>query len=204
MIAHPILMIDVDGVIVHGPPGGWAANLEADLGVARATLDAHFFRPHWRDIALGRAALRERLEPMLAEHAPGVSADALINYWFAKDAVLDVALLEDLAKARSQGWAMRLATIQEHERAAYLWNDLGLRSRFDAIDYAADIGAMKSEPRFYRAVEIRTGRPPEGHLLIDDTAANIEAARAAGWKAELWDGQHTMSELISALGIRFR
>jgi putative hydrolase of the HAD superfamily len=203
MTARPILMIDVDGVIVHGPPGGWAANLEADLGVSRATLQAHFFQPHWRDVALGRATLHERLAPMLAEHAPAVSADAVINYWFAKDASLDMAVLDDLATARSQGWAMRLATIQEHERAAYLWNDLGLKDRFDAIDYAADIGATKSEPAFYRAVETRTGRPPEGHLLIDDTAANIEAARAAGWKAELWDGQCAISALISRHDIGF-
>lgn len=198
MTARPILMIDVDGVIVHGPPGGWAANLEADLGVSRATLDTHFFKPHWRDVALGRATLRERLVPMLAEHAPSVSAEALIAYWFDKDAILDQAVLGDLAALRADGWPMRLATVQEHERAAHLWTTLGLKDRFDAIDYAADIGAMKSEPAFYRAVEARTGRPPEGHMLIDDTAANVEAARAAGWQAALWGLGLTLSKVLDS------
>lgn len=204
MTTRPILMIDVDGVIVHGPAGGWAANLEADLGVSRAALQTHFFQPHWREVALGHEALRDRLAPMLAEHAPHVSADALIAYWFAKDAILDMVVLNDLAALRDERWVMRLATIQEHERAAYLWNNLGLKDRFDAIDYAADIGAMKSEPAFFRAVEARTGHPPGGHLLIDDTAHNIEAARAAGWRAEFWDGSRTMRALISAHDLRFR
>jgi putative hydrolase of the HAD superfamily len=204
MTSRPILMIDVDGVIVHGPPGGWAANLEADLGVSRATLDAHFFTPHWRDVALGHAALRDRLGPMLAEHAPQVSVGALIDYWFAKHAILDRAALDDLAALRAEGWSLRLATIQEHERAAHLWTTLGLKDRFDAIDYAAALGAMKPEPAFYSAVEARTGRPPHGHLLIDDFLPNVEAALTAGWRAELWDGSRTMRELISAHDIGFR
>ena len=198
------LMVDVDGVIVvHPDPAGWSTNLKRDLGLAIELLQEKFFAPNFHDIVHGRAALRERLAPVLADIAPHLTCDQLCAYWFENDSHLDHDLLDQLAAFRARGYALHLATVQEHERAAYLWNDLGLKDRFDAIDYAADIGATKSEPAFYHTVETRTGRPPEGHLLIDDTAANIEAARAAGWKAELWDGQCAISALISRHDIGF-
>ncbi|MGV3578775.1 hypothetical protein [Brevundimonas sp.] len=40
--------------------------------------------------------------------------------------------------------------------AAWLWKDLGLRERFDAIHYAADLG-VKPSRAFYEAVEDRGG-----------------------------------------------
>ena len=57
------LMVDVDGVVIVPPPGGWAATMEADLGLPAATLQARFFKPHWNDVVLGRAGLHERLAP---------------------------------------------------------------------------------------------------------------------------------------------
>jgi hypothetical protein len=37
-----VLMVDVDGVIVSTPRGGWAVDIERDLGVTRAMLQQHF------------------------------------------------------------------------------------------------------------------------------------------------------------------
>ena len=37
------LMVDVDGVLIMPRLGGWAADLEADLGVSPAELAAQFF-----------------------------------------------------------------------------------------------------------------------------------------------------------------
>jgi len=150
-------MVDVDGVIIVPCPDGWAVDLEADLGITREVLQTHFFKPHWNDVVLGRAALHERLGPVLAEHAPHLTSHQLTTYWFEKDAQLDKALLSDLATLRATGVQLHLATIQEHERAAYLWSTLGLRDHFDAMHYAADIGWKKTDPEFYAVVEARTG-----------------------------------------------
>jgi putative hydrolase of the HAD superfamily len=189
-------MIDVDGVVVTPPPGGWAANLKADLGLSPAVLNAQFFRPHWDDVVLGRAGLHERLAPVLAEHAPHLTSQALAAYWFEKDAQLDEDLLADLAACRKGGLEAHLATVQEHERAAYLWETLGLRDRFDAMHYAADLGAKKLDPAFYAAVEARTGFAGHELLLIDDTAANVEAARAVGWRGVVWTGRDRLADLL--------
>ena len=110
-------MVDVDGVVIVPRPGGWAADLEADLGLSAAALQAHFFQPHWEDIVLGRAGLHERLAPVLAQIAPHLSSEALAAYWLEKDARLDARLLEDLARVRAGGVQVHLATVQEPVRA---------------------------------------------------------------------------------------
>ena len=188
-------MIDVDGVVIVPRPGGWAVDLEADLGLSAADLQAHFFKPHWDDIVLGKAGLHERLAPVLAQIAPHLTSETLAAYWFAKDAQLDETLVADLAAVRNRGVEVHLATVQERLRADHLWNALGFRDRFDAMHYAADLGARKSDPAFYAAVESRTGFSGTELMLIDDTASNIEAARAAGWDALHWTGQSRLFEL---------
>lgn len=191
-------MADVDGVVIRPRRGGWAADLEADLGLSPAVLQARFFAPHWDDVVLGRAPLHERLGRVLATYAAHLTSQDLAAYWFAKDAALDQALLDDLAALRATGVRLHLATVQEHERARYLWDTLRFRDRFDAMHYAADLGWKKSDRQFYSAVEARTGFSGQELLLLDDTPANVSAARAAGWGAALWDGTASLRAVLAA------
>lgn len=196
------LMVDVDGVVVvHPEPGGWATHLERDLGLSKAALQAAFFAPHFDDVIHGRAALRERLAPVLEEIAPHLTCDELCAYWFREDAHLDHGLLDQLAQQRAAGIAVHLATVQEHERAAYLWETMALKDRFDAIHYAADLGHAKPAPEFYAAIEARTGYAAADIFFIDDKAANVEAARARGWNAAVWTGRDRLADLIARAGL---
>ena len=147
----------------------------------------------------GRATLRDRLAPALADVAPHVSCDQLIRYWFEGDAHLDEALLLQLAEVRASGVPLHLATVQEHERASYLWDTLKLRDRFDDIHYAAQLGVSKPSQDFYAAVEQRVGLPASAIAFIDDTEKNVEAARARGWNAALWTPGATLNTLIPEL-----
>jgi putative hydrolase of the HAD superfamily len=194
------LMVDVDGVIVMPRPGGWAVDMEADLGLSRAAISEHFFAPHWDDVVMGRVGLHERLAPVLARVAPHLSSERLAAYWFEKDAILDQALLDDLAKLRATGVALHLATLQEHLRADHLWTVLGLRDRFDAMHYAADLGCGKPDPAFFARIEERTGFAPHELLLLDDRPMNVEAARAAGWGGALWDGTERLATVLARAG----
>lgn len=195
------LMVDVDGVVLRPRPGGWAARMETDLGLAYATLAEHFFAPHWADVVMGRADLHARLAPVLAAHAPHLDCATLTAYWFANDADLDEALLADLAAVRAGGVALHLATVQEHRRAAYLWETLGLRERFDALHHSAAYGCGKPDGAFFETVAARTGFAPDGMLLLDDRPDNVAAARAAGWRAALWDGSRRLREVLRDEGI---
>lgn len=190
-------MVDVDGVVITPRPGGWAATLERDLGLSSEILQAQFFGPHWDDVALGRAGLHDRLAPVLGRHAPQLTSHSLADYWFEKDAQLNTGLLDELADLRRTGVELHLATVQEAERAAWLWDKLGLRHCFDALHFSGDIGAKKTDAAFYAAVEARTGLSGAEVALVDDTPDNVDAARAAGWRAVLWDGTLTLTQALA-------
>jgi putative hydrolase of the HAD superfamily len=193
------IMVDVDGVLItHPDAGGWSANLENDLGIPLASLQDGFFRRHWADVVHGRAALRDCLALALAEIAPSVSPAALIEYWFDNDAHIDERLLEELQHLRKAGFELHLATVQEHERAAYLWNHLALKDSFDGMHYAAALGHSKPDHAFYRAVEAAVQIPPAALFFIDDKIENVMAARECGWTAALWTGNSTVRELMRA------
>ena len=193
-----LLMVDVDGVLVHPVhKGGWAAQIETDLGISRADLQSEFFMPHWHEIIHGRADLHDVLDDVLHHIAPHLNAKVLMDYWFSRDGRLDEALLAQLAAVRAQGATLHLATVQEHYRARYLWNTLGLNARFDVMHYAADLGAAKPDMAFFRAIEGRTGRPSEDHFMLDDRQNNVDGALAAGWSAGLWDGSRTLAEVLA-------
>jgi len=196
------LMIDVDGVVIRHPQGlRWDHTIEADLGVDPARLQSAFFAVHWRDVMAGRAGLHERLALALPDFAPHLTPDALTAYWFSKDAHLDQGFLDQLDALNGQ-YALHLATVQEHLRAAYIWNELGLKDRFADIHYAADYGCGKPDPAFFDAVAQRTGHAPHELLLIDDSPRNVEAARACGWRAGLWDATRTVAEVIAEAEVR--
>ena len=196
-----VLMVDVDGVIVvHPHPRGWSVNLERDLGLNRNALQAAFFEPHFNDVVHGRAALRERLGPVLQEIAPHLTCDRLIDYWFAHDSSMNLDLLEQLGRARRHGLKLHLATVQEHERADFFWRKLKLKDHFNAIHYAADLGWAKPAPQFFAAVERRSGFAPNDIFFIDDKIANIEAAHNHRWHAAVWTGNNTLEELLENAG----
>lgn len=194
-----VLMLDVDGVLVRHPDErGWSVQLNV-ISACRLPSYRRRSSAHWQEISNGRAALRERLAPVLDRIAPHVGVDRFIRYWFEQDAHLDQALLDEVAGVRARGLQVHLATVQEHERAAYLWNDLGLREHCEAMHYAADLGFSKPEAEFYRAIEDRTGFSPDDILFVDDREANVLAARERGWTAEVWTPGAKLRELFVPL-----
>lgn len=193
------LLVDVDGVLIRGRPAdgrAWSAELEADLGLRAEDLQRAFFQPHWDEIVIGRAALADRLAPVLAAIAPHLTAQRLIDYWFSQDAKVDEALLAELGALRGRGVPVHLATNQDHLRADYLMRVVGLSDHVDGIHYSADLGCRKPDAAFFRQVSARLRRAPPDLLLIDDVVENVRGAQAAGWAAIHWTGQRTLAECL--------
>lgn len=87
-----------------------------------------------------------------------------------------------------------IATNQEHMRAFHLWNRLGFETLFDDMFYSARLGALKPQRAFFEAVAHRIGPQSEAPLLFDDSEAVIEAARAFGWEAVLYQNLSDFSD----------
>lgn len=199
-MAGKVLMMDVDGVLVGGRPSDGRhlfAELEADLGLSPDRLRQTFFTPFWEAIVTGREGLTERLTPVLAEIAPKVSAERLIAYWFENDSRVDQAVLSAVKRCRDRGLPVFLATNQEHLRADYLMRQVGLGAHVDGIIYSAALGHRKPSAEFFERAAAIAAAAPEDIVLVDDTLANVEAARQAGWSAVHWTGDGRLDEALA-------
>lgn len=195
-----VLMMDVDGVLVSGRPTDGRhlfAELEADLGLSPDRLRETFFTPFWEAIVTGREGLTERLAPVLAAIAPKVSAERLIAYWFENDSRVDENVLSVVKRYRERGLPVFLATNQEHMRAGYLMQQVGLGAHVDGIIYSAALGHRKPSAEFFKRAAAIADAAPEDIVLVDDTLANVEAARQAGWSAVHWTGDGQLADELS-------
>jgi putative hydrolase of the HAD superfamily len=196
-------MVDVDGVLVDGRPEDgrpWQTSIEEDLGFTSDALHEQFFAPYWETIDLGRAGLMEHLTIALQKIAPHVSPPQFVSYWFERDSRLVSPFLTELSLLRSAGIRVYLATNQEHLRAAYLMDNLGLAEHVDGIFYSARLGAKKPDVEFFAKVQAAVGLCGEEILLVDDSRQNVEAARKAGWQALHWTKDSSPN--IAAVAVR--
>ncbi len=194
-----VLVLDCDGVVVrgHADGGRWDRNLARDLGLDIGVLQEHFFKPHWRSISLGEAPMLDVLERVWPALNCAASPQAFVDYWFANDAALDTDVLAQVDAWRAAGGKACLGTVQEHHRARYLWDTLGLSRHFDAIHYSAALGAGKPERAFYERLQAKLPAvAPADVIFLDDVLANVDAARAFGWRASQF---HSAEDLRAAL-----
>lgn len=205
MTASPILVLDIDGVISLAQPGSahpWHASLQADLGLDYAEIERGFFNADFLEVLRGRldlyVALQDYFEPLgLADRL-----EEFVGYWFEKDCVIDRGVL-----AQADAWRQRTggrcfaASNQEHHRVAYLREQGGLGAHFDEIVYSAALGVCKPERVFYTNAQARMGvTVAQSILFVDDKAENVDAARAAGWRAMLYRGPKSLEKALAAWG----
>ncbi|MDE1994635.1 MAG: HAD-IA family hydrolase, partial [Rhizobiaceae bacterium] len=172
-----ILMVDVDGVLIHGRPEDGLPPftfLERDLGLSYDLLKEEFFKAHWREIIIGREPMMPRLEEVLARIAPHLSVETFTDYWFHNDSRLDRTFLDSLARYRSNGIRIYLATNQEHLRAKYLMEEVGLAAHVDGIFYSAALGHRKPSDEFYALANEGANASASDVVFIDDVPDNIE------------------------------
>ena len=59
----------------------------------------------------------------------------------------------------------------------------------------------KPDPRIYRLAERRFGHAPAAMLFVDDSPANIDAVRAAGWQGHLFTDAPALAADLRARGL---
>lgn len=181
-----VLVLDCDGVVVrgHAQGGRWDQYIRRDLGIDPAILQERFFRAHFQKIVLGQADLYDVLDGMWHEMECATPVRTFVDYWFANDSALDGDVLAQVDAWRAAGGKAWLGTVQEHHRAKYLMEMLGLGRHFDGIHYAAALGAAKPDVRFYERVQAKLPvAAPDEVIFLDDSLKNVEAAAAFGWRA---------------------
>ena len=64
-----------------------------------------------------------------------------------------------------------------------------------------EVGAMKPHPSIYEAAVAKAGVPADCIFFCDDIPAHVEAARAAGWDAEVFTGARQLVEQLASRGV---
>ena len=72
---------------------------------------------------------------------------------------------------------------------------------FDAIVVSGEVGMRKPDPRIYRHLLESRGLDAGGTLFIDDSAANVAAARALGMPALQFSAPPALRADLEALGL---
>jgi 2-haloacid dehalogenase len=71
-------------------------------------------------------------------------------------------------------------------------------TRLEGILISGEVGITKPDPCIYRLCEQRFGLDPEHLVFIDDSPANVDAARSVGWDAIVFiDPSQLRSQLLA-------
>lgn len=189
------LLLDLDGVVVFGHPDGgkWERNLERDLGISPTRMVEVFFNPHFGGVVTGKADLFDTLEEIWHCFDTPHSPEKFVDYWFRSHSAMNMPLLEVV-----QSWhgARFLATNQEHHRAKFIWEDLGLKNYFDGLIYSAQLGVKKPDQLFFEKAQKLLNVEPSQIAFLDDSAENVQSALRCGWVAKQYVGIEDLRELL--------
>jgi putative hydrolase of the HAD superfamily len=178
------MVFDADGVLVR-PKTWFLEPAERVYGVPKAEFMA-FIHGEFKRCCTGELELLDVLPVYLERWGVSISAQEFVQTWIEHEHHVDQALLERIQAIRQAGTPCYLGTNQERNRANYMKREMGLEAALDGVFASSDLGARKPDRAFYERVQTALGLEPQAILFWDDSSANVEAARAVGWQAELF------------------
>ena len=184
-------IFDVDGVIIVSNSSRFSYKIFSqriadEYGASPESL-SQFFNEVFPKCLVGKADLKNEIQPYLKEWNWNDDVDSLLDYWFRNESNIDKRVLEIVQQLKDKGIKCYLGTNQEKYRIEYLRNQLGLGDIFENIFSSAYIRHRKNEPQFFEYVleKLRDIKPAE-LLFIDDSKDNIENAKNLGIQAYLY------------------
>ena len=186
------VVFDFGGVISASPREGWDLYpFCAARGVSRAAVDAGWakYRHLWDG---GFISFDELYRRTFADAGAEISAADLEALWEI-DAVgwiraLRADTLALMRALKDRGKRLGILTNMSpdfHERL-FVPRAAAYRELADAEVVSGLEKLYKPERPIYDLMAARMGLPPERLLFVDDTPANVEAARRYGWQAEVY------------------
>ena len=81
------------------------------------------------------------------------------------------------------GWLQAIASSAPRANVDVMLQAVGIATYFNAIVAAEDVTMGKPDPQVFLTAAARLGVPPSRCIVVEDAAAGIEAARAAGMRS---------------------
>jgi putative hydrolase of the HAD superfamily len=182
-LPYEAVLCDIDGVLRHWPSSDV---LELAHGLPAGAFAAIAFAPDRLRRAITGEITDEQWRSAIAVDlaqacGSAIRAQAAVAAWSELLPDVDdevVALLTRVRRVASVALVSNATTRLETDLERQ-----GLIDLADAVVNTARIGFAKPDPRVYLTAAERLGTPPDRCLFVDDTAANVEAARGVGMTA---------------------
>lgn len=192
------VILDIGGVLEITPSTGWMQQWDERLGLPAGGVDQQL-DDVWRAGAIGTISeteVRAQVGARLGLDTVRVES-FMADLWTEYLGTPNVELIEYVRGLRS---SCRLGILsnsfvgaRELETAMYQFDEL-----VEQIIYSHEIGVCKPDPRAFEMTCARLEVRPADCLFIDDYDVNIEAARAAGMQAHLFEGNEQTIARITA------
>jgi putative hydrolase of the HAD superfamily len=195
------LLLDADEVLQHPGEPGRSAGPYAEL-ITEAFL-ADLGGLQWPAMR-GEIDFFVEFTALARRHGIDVVPEDLFALMW-RSIVLDPASMALVEELRTAGYGVHLGTNQEHHRARFMRETLGLdESLFGVAVYSCEIGLAKPDPAYFEKAVALIGVPPGEVLFVDDKQENVDGARTAGLLAERWElaeGHDRLRGLLAAHGV---
>jgi putative hydrolase of the HAD superfamily len=187
------VVFDVDGVLVHGyharpeQRDAWDAAL-AEHGISADRFQREFIIDIFiKRVLIGEVPMVEALDRRLKAFGYKGPTMAILDLWLSFDCNPNTELLDIIGRLKSRDdVVLYLATNQDHSRAQFLWQTIGLRDYFTDMFYSARFGRTKYHKKFFELAEERmivSDAPP---IFFDDTQKVLDVAHKARWETVLF------------------
>ena len=109
------------------------------------------------------------------------------------------AVVDRIVRLHDEGYLLGLLTNSFVEFREHLESRIDF-SMFDVVVDSSEVGHRKPEPAIYELTTSRLGVKASEILYLDDFAANVEGAKAAGWRTiHVVDIESALAELDHVL-----
>lgn len=176
------LLFDADGVLQHATADR-EARIRAVFGFVPDDLDElsrDVFAAE-RPTLTGEGDFVEAMVPVVAKWGAPGTASEFAKCWQSIE--VDGEILALIARLQQAGYLCALATNQQSYRATHMAKTLGYDTFFDRSFYSCELGFAKPDPQYFDAIVDCLSYEPTELLFVDDSAQNVEGAKAAGLNA---------------------
>lgn len=178
-----VILFDADGVAISTTEkfGNYYAKT---YGVSVEKMKP-FYSGIFLEAIMGRADLKEILQPYLKDWKWEKSVDEFLQEWFLFEHKINKPLIADVKKLREQGIRCYIATNQEKYRTNYITKEMGFGEIFDGVFSSADVGSMKQNSKFFHYILDKLAPVKAEEMLFwDDEMSKLEAAQSVGIQVE--------------------
>lgn len=196
-LSKVVILWDLDGTIIDSTECHYKTWVAA-LGKHGATLTREVFDAHYG--RNNKAALPIYLgfdpDPALAEEII-TEKEELFRKLFAKEAKLVPGVVSWMEGGERAGLRQAIASSSSIKNITTMLSAYNLIRYFDLLVSGANLPA-KPNPAVFLAAAEQLDRPPEDCIVIEDSAAGVEAAKRAGMACIAVVTSHTKSQLQAA------